>query len=58
MWGSRKAGGGGGSGTPGDSYLVGLARGQPGVGAHLARGRARGRPTLPGGGETHFCYVF
>ena len=32
---SRKPGGGGGSGTPGDSHLVGLARGQPEVGAHL-----------------------
>ena len=34
MWGSRKPGGGGGSGTPGDSGSTRLARGRPRVGAH------------------------
>ena len=61
MWASRKPGGagGGGSGTPGDSHLVGLARGRPGVGAHLGRqGRAWVRPSLPGDGETHFSPRF
>ena len=36
MCASRKPGGGGGSGTPGDSGSTWLARGRPRVGAHLA----------------------
>ena len=58
MWGSRKPGGGGGSGTPGDSYLVGLARGQPGVGAHLAGAAPGVDPHCPGAGRLTFVPRF
>ena len=55
---SRKPGGGGGSGTPGDSHLVGLAWGQPEVGAHLARAVPRVDPHCPGAGSLTFVTRF
>eukprot|EP00964_Phaeocystis_antarctica_P097114 scaffold63298_cov60-Phaeocystis_antarctica.AAC.1 len=58
MWGSRKPGGGGGSGTPGDTHLVGLARGQPEVGAHLARAVPGIDPHWPGAGRLTFVPRF
>ena len=52
MWASRKPGVGRGSGTPGDSHLVGLARGRPGVGAHFARAVPGVDPHCPGRGDS------
>eukprot|EP00964_Phaeocystis_antarctica_P084247 scaffold53027_cov78-Phaeocystis_antarctica.AAC.1 len=54
MCASRKPGTGGGSGTPGDSHLVGLARGQPEVGVHLARAVPGVDPHCPGAGRLTF----
>ena len=54
MWASRKPGGGGGSGTPGDSGSTRLARGRPRVGAHLAGSVPGVNPHCPGRGSTHF----
>ena len=44
----------GGSGPPGDSRRLALARGQPGFGTHRDGHRAWGRHSLPGVGPTHF----
>ena len=44
----------GGSGTPGDSGSTRLARGRPGVGAHLAGAGPGVDPHCPGRGSTHF----
>ena len=55
MCASRKPGTGGGSGTPGDSHLVGLARGQPEVGAHLARAVPGVDLHCPGAGRLTFA---
>ena len=54
MCGSRKPGTGGGSGTPGDSGSTWLARGRPGVGAHLVGAGPGVDPHCPGRGSTHF----
>ena len=51
---SHKPGGGGGSGTPGDSRSRWPARGRPGVGAHSAWAVPGIDPHCPGWGSTHF----
>ena len=58
MWGSRKPGGGRGSGTPGDEHLDGLARGRPEVGAHLPGAVLGVDPHCPGAGRLTFVPGF
>ena len=49
-----EARGGGGLGTPGDSGSTWLARGRPGVGAHLVGAGPGVDPHCPGRGSTRF----
>ena len=56
MWASRKPGGGGGSGTPGDSHLAGLHGPGPTrvCGAHFAGPVPGVDPHCPGAGRLSF----